>query len=92
MLLIGRSLVGQPKLLLIDEPTEGLAAIVIKEIFRILDEQVKGANVSALIVEQNLSVVTKLADRVYVMKEGEVIKELSSSGTGIDVKELESYL
>jgi ABC-type branched-subunit amino acid transport system ATPase component len=76
ILLIARALVGNPKLLLIDEPTEGLAAGVIEDIFRLLSEM-KG-RLSCLIVEQNLPVVARLADRVYAMKEGKVVEELSS--------------
>jgi ABC-type branched-subunit amino acid transport system ATPase component len=91
ILLIGRALVGDPKLLLIDEPTEGLAAIVIDDILRIL-MQMKEANVSAIIVEQNLSVVNRLADRVYIMKDGKVIREIADRSEVGDIKELESYL
>jgi len=91
ILLIGRALVGNPRLLLIDEPTEGLAAIVIEDIFRILS-QMKGDNVSAVIVEQNLSIVNRLADRVYIMKEGKIIREISETSEMADTKELESYL
>jgi ABC-type branched-subunit amino acid transport system ATPase component len=91
ILLIGRALVGDPKLLLIDEPTEGLAAIVIDDILRIL-KQMKEANVSAIIVEQNLSVVNRLADRVYIMKDGKVIREIADRSEIGDIKELESYL
>jgi ABC-type branched-subunit amino acid transport system ATPase component len=91
ILLIGRALVGNPKLFLIDEPTEGLAAIVIEDIFRILS-QLKQENVSAIIVEQNLSVVKRLADRIYVMKEGKIIKEIVGKGEMADTTELESYL
>ena len=76
ILLIARALVGNPKLLLIDEPTEGLAAGVIDDIFRLLSDM-KG-RLSCLIVEQNLPVVARLADRVYAMKEGKVVEELSS--------------
>ena len=76
ILLIARALVGNPKLLLIDEPTEGLAAGVIEDIFRLLSDM-KG-RLSCLIVEQNLPVVARLADRVYAMKEGKVVEELSS--------------
>jgi ABC-type branched-subunit amino acid transport system ATPase component len=78
-------------LFLIDEPTEGLAAIVIEDIFRILS-QLKQENVSAIIVEQNLSVVKRLADRIYVMKEGKIIKEIVGKGEMADTTELESYL
>jgi len=91
ILLIGRALVGSPRMFLIDEPTEGLAAIVIEDIFRILS-QLKQENVSAIIVEQNLSVVTRLADRVYVMKEGKIIKEIADTADLADTAELESYL
>ncbi len=76
ILLIGRALVGSPKLLLVDEPTEGLAAGVIEDIFRLLDGM-KG-QLSFLIVEQNLPVIARLADRVYLMKEGKIIRELAS--------------
>ena len=91
ILLIGRALVGSPRLLLIDEPTEGLAAIVIKDIFRILNEM-KGEKVSTFIVEQNLSIVSRLADRIYIMKEGKIIKELADKVEIGNTVELESYL
>ncbi|MGE5247766.1 MAG: ABC transporter ATP-binding protein [Verrucomicrobiota bacterium] len=76
ILLIGRALVGSPRLLLVDEPTEGLAAGVIEDIFRLL-EGMKG-RLSFLIVEQNLPVIGRLADRVYLMKEGKIVRELAS--------------
>jgi ABC-type branched-subunit amino acid transport system ATPase component len=91
ILLIGRALVGSPKLLLIDEPTEGLAAIVIEDISRILN-QLKAENVSAIIVEQNLSLVRRLADRIYVMKEGKVIKEIADKSEMEGTSDLENYL
>ncbi|HMK36072.1 MAG TPA: ABC transporter ATP-binding protein [Desulfomonilaceae bacterium] len=68
ILLIGRALVGSPRLLLIDEPTEGLAAIIIGEIVDILLKMKK--RITMVVVEQNLSTVARLADRLYVMKEG----------------------
>ena len=91
ILLISRALVGDPKLLLVDEPTEGLAAIVIEEIFRILDEM-KARKVSAFIVEQNLSVVSQLADRIYIMKEGKIIREIREKNQIAKTDELEGYL
>jgi len=75
ILLIGRALIGEPKLLLIDEPTEGLAAGTINDILNVL-AAMKG-KVSLLIVEQNLSVVGMLADKVYMMKEGKIVREVT---------------
>lgn len=90
ILLIGRALVGEPSLLLIDEPTEGLAAVVIKDIFRILSSM--KTERATLIVEQNLSLVSQLADRVYIMKEGRIIREMSTAEEIADIAALEGEL
>ncbi|MFH1243456.1 MAG: ABC transporter ATP-binding protein [Pseudomonadota bacterium] len=90
ILLVGRALVGAPKLLLIDEPTQGLAAIVIEEIERIL-EDLKD-RVSALTVEQNLAMVKRLADRVYILKEGKIAKEIDEHLEISDTRKLEEYV
>ncbi|HEY3277648.1 MAG TPA: ABC transporter ATP-binding protein [Syntrophorhabdaceae bacterium] len=90
ILLIGRALVGNPRLLLIDEPTEGLAAGTINDILNVLS-LMKG-KVSMVIVEQNLSVVGMLADKVYVMKEGKVVTELTEKGEINNKSQLEQYL
>lgn len=90
ILLVGRALVGDPKLLLIDEPTQGLAAIVIQEIGNILSGLKD--RVSAVIVEQNLAMVNRLADRIYVLKEGKLAKEIKDRSEIADTRELEEYL
>ena len=90
ILLIGRALVGNPKLLLIDEPTEGLAAIVIDEIARILMER-KG-RLSMVVVEQNLAIVSRMADRIYIMKEGNVLQEITDEAEIRDQAYIESLL
>lgn len=66
MLTIGRSLMGNPDLLLVDEPTEGLGPLLVKEVRDILEE-INKAGVSILLVEHNIKVAMSLADRVYLM-------------------------
>jgi len=66
MLTIGRSLMGNPSLLLVDEPTEGLAPLLVKEVRDIL-EGINKAGVSILLVEHNIKVALSLANRVYLM-------------------------
>ena len=90
LLLIGRAVVGSPRLLLVDEPTEGLAAGTIEEVLKAL-ELMRG-EVSMVIVEQNLSVVARLADRIYCMKEGHIPAELSEPADIQNQSYLETYL
>ena len=78
------------KLLLIDEPTEGLAAGIIEDVFKVLN-QLKG-KVSMLIVEQNLDLVTRLADRIYAIREGSIVKEISDPTELNDRNRLEEFL
>ncbi|MBW2142355.1 MAG: ABC transporter ATP-binding protein [Deltaproteobacteria bacterium] len=66
MLAIGRSLMGNPELLLVDEPTEGLAPILVQEVREVLDD-INKAGMSILLVEHNLKVAMSLADRIYLM-------------------------
>src|SRR5512136_2389608 len=66
MLTIGRSLMGNPLLLLVDEPTEGLSPLLVKEVRDILKE-INKAGVSILLVEHNIKVAMSLADRLYLM-------------------------
>jgi ABC-type branched-subunit amino acid transport system ATPase component len=90
ILLVGRALVGDPKLLLIDEPTQGLAAVVIEDIVKILSGLKD--KVSAVIVEQNLAMVKLLADRVHILKEGKVAREIMDKSEISDTRGLEEYL
>jgi ABC-type branched-subunit amino acid transport system ATPase component len=90
LLLLGRALLGAPRLLLIDEPTEGLSAGAIDEVFEVL-ERSKG-RVAMLIVEQNLAVVRQLADRVYAVKEGRIASEFRDAAAVADPAVLEQVL
>lgn len=90
ILLIGRALIGEPRILLIDEPTEGLAAGIISDIFQLLCAM-KGKT-SMLIVEQNIPVVMRLADRICIMKEGNLFKEIKERSEMASAEMLEKYL
>lgn len=74
MLSIGRALVSNPTLLLVDEPSQGLAPMIVEEVYRIL-EAMKAQGVSILLVEQNALLALKVADRAYVMDEGRIVYE-----------------
>ena len=83
MLTIGRSLMGNPGLLLVDEPTEGLAPLLVREVRDIL-EQINKAGVSILLVEHNIKVALSLANRVYLMGKAHIgfagtIKDLEAN-------------
>jgi len=71
MLAMARALMTNPKLLLLDEPSEGLAPLIVKEIGNIVQE-VKKSGMSILLVEQNLSMALEVVDRVYVMSKGRI--------------------
>jgi branched-chain amino acid transport system ATP-binding protein len=76
MLAMGRALMGNPDLLLMDEPTEGLAPLLVQELEELL-HRLKGEGLSILLVEQNLAFALELADYSYVISKGRVVYESS---------------
>lgn len=74
MLAIGRALMARPKLLLLDEPSMGLAPLVVQDIFRVI-RQLRDEGTTILLVEQNARAALKVADRGYVLETGKVILE-----------------
>jgi branched-chain amino acid transport system ATP-binding protein len=74
MLAIGRALMAKPRLLLLDEPSLGLAPSIVMEMFRIIQE-VNRDGVAVLLVEQNVAMALKLARRAYVLEEGRIVAE-----------------
>jgi len=72
MLAIGRALMSNPDLLLLDEPTEGLAPLLVREVGRVLAE-LKRSGLSILLVEQNLALALSVADRVHVLSRGQIV-------------------
>lgn len=81
MLAIARALMSRPRLLLLDEPSFGLAPMVVREIFGILQTIKKSDNVSILLVEQNANLALSLADYAYLLETGRIAME----GTGSDL-------
>ncbi|MEC2054518.1 ABC transporter ATP-binding protein [Peribacillus psychrosaccharolyticus] len=83
MLAMGRALMARPKLLLLDEPSMGLAPLLVKTIFRIIEE-INATGTTILLVEQNANLALSIADRAYVVETGRIVlagtaEELTSS-------------
>ncbi|WP_044871569.1 ABC transporter ATP-binding protein [Pseudomonas sp. LFM046] len=91
MLAIGRALMSKPKLLLLDEPSLGLAPIIIQQIFDII-EQLRKDGVTVFLVEQNANQALKLADRGYVLENGRIVMQGSGNDLLNDPKVRDAYL
>lgn len=91
MLAIGRALMGLPKLLLLDEPSLGLAPMIVRNIFDII-LKLNQAGITIVIVEQNVFQALKIADYAYVLKVGNVIKEGTAKSLLEDEDLVEAYL
>jgi len=89
MLMIGRALLGSPKMLLIDEPTEGLAPSIVSQLRAVFAELAKSA--ALVIVEQNLPLICAISDKVYAVKEGRIVAELAERDA-ITAEACERYL
>ena len=89
-LAIGRALVMRPKLLILDEPTEGIQPSIIKEIERVIRALSERGDMAILLVEQYFDFARELADQYLVLRRGEIVKR--GSGAEMDAQELRSYL
>ena len=92
MLAIARALILRPRLLLLDEPSLGLAPLVVREIFRIVRTINKEQGVSVLLVEQNASMALRLADHAYLLETGRVVMSGPSTEVGKDDSVRRAYL
>ena len=91
MLAIGRALMSRPKLLLLDEPSMGLAPVLVERIFQIIEE-INKQGTTILLVEQNANVALEIATRGYVLETGEIVNASSAEELRQDPKVREAYL
>jgi branched-chain amino acid transport system ATP-binding protein len=91
MLAMGRALMGEPRLLMLDEPSLGLAPLIVADIFKTVGE-LRAAGVSVLLVEQNAKAALQIADRAYVMELGSFILDGPANAVAADPRVIASYL
>jgi branched-chain amino acid transport system ATP-binding protein len=91
MLALGRAWMMRPRLLLMDEPSLGLAPLIVKEIFRV-SAQLRERGMTILVVEQNARAALDLADRAYVMESGRIVLEGSAEALAADQRVQAAYL
>ena len=91
MLAIGRALMSRPQLLMLDEPSLGLAPLVVKEIFRTIDG-LRATGVTILLVEQNARAALEVADHGYVLEMGEIALEGRAADLAKDPRVIDTYL
>ncbi|MBI5813031.1 MAG: ABC transporter ATP-binding protein [Meiothermus silvanus] len=91
MLALARALMSRPTLLLLDEPSLGLAPLVVRSIFATLKE-LKAAGITILLVEQNVKLALELADRAYVLRTGQVVLEGKAEELRDDARVARAYL
>jgi branched-chain amino acid transport system ATP-binding protein len=91
VLAMGRALMGEPRLLMLDEPSLGLAPIIVRDVFAIIKDM-RASGIGVLLVEQNARASLQIADYGYVMERGRVVMEGEAERLRSDAKVIESYL
>ncbi len=91
MLAIGRALMSRPKLVLLDEPSMGLAPVLVERIFQVIRE-INEQGTTILLVEQNANVALEIASRGYVLETGTVVNSAPAEKLRQDPKVIEAYL
>ncbi|MBC8536199.1 ABC transporter ATP-binding protein [Feifania hominis] len=91
MLAIGRALMSKPRILLMDEPSMGLSPLLVKDIFKIIQE-LNQSGITILLVEQNAKMALSIADRAYVLETGRIVMEGNAADLLSDEKVKKAYL
>ncbi len=92
MLAIARALILNPRLLLLDEPLEGLAPIIVEDLLRVLREVCRSGGLSAIVVEQNAMKILGITDRAVILDRGRIAHEATSAGLAADPHALSRWL
>jgi branched-chain amino acid transport system ATP-binding protein len=92
MLAIGRALVLNPRIMLLDEPLEGLAPILVEELLTALQRIIREERISAILVEQNVRKILGIVDRAVILERGAIVHESDSAALRNDRATLETYL
>jgi branched-chain amino acid transport system ATP-binding protein len=91
MLAVGRALMAKPQLLMLDEPSLGLAPLIVKEIFHIISD-LRKTGVAALLIEQNARAALQVADYGYVLETGDMTLEGPAQELAVNPRVIETYL
>jgi branched-chain amino acid transport system ATP-binding protein len=91
MLAVGRALMSAPKLLMLDEPSLGLAPLIVREIFRIIGE-LRAQGTSILLIEQNARAALAVSDYGYVLETGAIVLEGPAAELAQDARVIDTYL
>jgi branched-chain amino acid transport system ATP-binding protein len=92
MLAIGRALVVNPKLLLLDEPTEGLAPVIVEELLRALRRIIRDEGLSCVVIEQHAKKILDVTDEAIILERGAIVHAAESAALGADSVTLDRYL
>src|SRR3954447_2436555 len=92
MLAVGRALILNPRIILLDEPLEGLAPIIVEELLAALKRIIREEGLSAVLVEQNAKKILGMTDRAAIIERGTIMHQADSAALGADRAALEKYL